>query len=275
MSDLIKGVQKWLDEQGYPLEMKVASAFRAAGFEVTQAGHYIDPETGKSREIDIVAIAPDIIGITRIYFVLECKSSKKPWILFTSPEGHHRVFSYALASESARNVIHERFFKPEVSSTELFEGKAPIYDRLKWMRKDKQIGYAARQAHSDTDAAYAALLAAIKAGNYILESQQRPKGDRFTFVFPVVVIDAPLLRCHLDDTDQVRLEEIEEGEVYFSITRPDYIGTCIRIVTTSRLTQFALDARNESERLRLEFQEEEAQIRKAWHAPVPDDPSER
>jgi hypothetical protein len=255
--------------------MKVASAFRAAGFDVTQAGHYIDPETGKSREIDIVAIAPDIWGITRIYFVLECKSSKKPWILFTSPEGRHRVFSYALSSESARNVIHNRFFKPEGSKTDALEGRAPIYDRLKWMRKDEQMGYAARQTHSETDAAYVALLASIKAGNYILESHQGPGRGGFTFAFPVVVIDAPLLRCHLDDSDQVCLEEIEEGEIYFSITQPDYIGTCIRIVTASRLAQFALDARDESERLRLEFQEEEAQIRKAWHAPEPDDPSER
>jgi hypothetical protein len=47
-------VRKWLSEQGFPLEMKVAEAFRSH-FSVRQAQYYTDPESGKLREVDVVA----------------------------------------------------------------------------------------------------------------------------------------------------------------------------------------------------------------------------
>ncbi len=45
-------VKKWLEQQGYPLEMKVAAAFTRAGAVVTQSGYFLTPE-GKGREIDV------------------------------------------------------------------------------------------------------------------------------------------------------------------------------------------------------------------------------
>ena len=52
-SEMIPKVRNWLETQGYTLEMRAASAFRAIGFDVRQSSHYDDPETGKSREIDV------------------------------------------------------------------------------------------------------------------------------------------------------------------------------------------------------------------------------
>jgi hypothetical protein len=48
-------VSEWLTEQGYPLELRVAQAFTGAGAEVKQAEYFKDSETGKFREIDVVA----------------------------------------------------------------------------------------------------------------------------------------------------------------------------------------------------------------------------
>src|SRR6476469_3471123 len=72
---VISAVRTWLDKQGFPLEMRTASAFRAAGFDVRQSSYYVDAETGKAREIDVIAYDPDplMLGLTRIVFVLECK----------------------------------------------------------------------------------------------------------------------------------------------------------------------------------------------------------
>jgi hypothetical protein len=72
-------VKEWLEKQGFLLEMKTAAAFRDAGFEVRQSSHYVDPDTGKSREIDVLARDPDFLGIVDIQFTIECKASKKPW----------------------------------------------------------------------------------------------------------------------------------------------------------------------------------------------------
>jgi hypothetical protein len=61
---MLEEVQRWLTGQGFPLEMRTASAFSRAGFEVRQSVLYTDSETAKSREIDILAIAPDVLGIS-------------------------------------------------------------------------------------------------------------------------------------------------------------------------------------------------------------------
>ena len=52
-NDLEKRVADWLKTQGYPLEMRVASALREVGFDVSQSEYYNDPDTQTSREIDV------------------------------------------------------------------------------------------------------------------------------------------------------------------------------------------------------------------------------
>ncbi|MCL4303986.1 MAG: hypothetical protein KJ077_50345 [Anaerolineae bacterium] len=47
---------EWLEKQGYPLEMQVASSFKEAGFVVSQSRLYKDPQTSIEREIDIEAV---------------------------------------------------------------------------------------------------------------------------------------------------------------------------------------------------------------------------
>ncbi len=41
-------VHTWLEGEGFPLEMRVAAAFRKAGFEVRQSDVYMDHESGKT-----------------------------------------------------------------------------------------------------------------------------------------------------------------------------------------------------------------------------------
>jgi hypothetical protein len=79
---MTENVRQWLEGEGFPLEMRVAAAFRKTGFDVRQSSLYADPESGKNREIDVIAADPDYIGIVEIHFVVECKSSKKPWVLY-------------------------------------------------------------------------------------------------------------------------------------------------------------------------------------------------
>lgn len=40
---LEKKIEEWLEKQGYPLETRVARAFRNAGFNVVQSDYYRDP----------------------------------------------------------------------------------------------------------------------------------------------------------------------------------------------------------------------------------------
>lgn len=85
--ELNKKITDWVYAQGYPLEMRVARAFRTKKFRTTQSEYYIDPENGDSREIDVVASKQYTIdeSLVKISVCVECKSTKKhPWVVFTS-----------------------------------------------------------------------------------------------------------------------------------------------------------------------------------------------
>ena len=55
MSDLRKGIEDWLNKQGFPLEFKAAQVFAASGYETEQGVYLPDPKEGLLREIDVVA----------------------------------------------------------------------------------------------------------------------------------------------------------------------------------------------------------------------------
>src|SRR5438105_1869889 len=132
---MIPRVRNWLEQQGFTLEMRTAAAFRAAGFEVRQASHYTDAETGKGREIDVVARDPDILGVVDIVFIVECKSATKPWALLCSPDvltGYNRLFAFAAVSEKVVDVIAKSIVE--------------LLPKIGWLRKDSPVGYNLRQA---------------------------------------------------------------------------------------------------------------------------------
>jgi len=253
---MIPKVRAWLDTQGYLLEMRTASAFRAAGFDVRQSSHYVDPETGKSREVDVIALDPDVVGIINISFIVECKSSNKPWVLLCSPDtldGYNRIFAFSVVSDKARKALAGRM--------------SQLLDRIPWLRKSGLIGYSVRQALSDADIAYAAAVSAAKACDVLthgVASSYKP----YAFAFPVIVIGGPLIRCSLAENGDVQLEEVEEGEFLFAAYLPKYFGTCIRVVTSARLTAFAVEAKRVADHIRAEFKSEEDEVRESWRDDV-------
>jgi len=58
-------ISDWLRTQGYPLEMKVASALRKEDFFCQPKPILHRPRTGTSREIDVIATKGDNVGFFR------------------------------------------------------------------------------------------------------------------------------------------------------------------------------------------------------------------
>ncbi len=79
--------------------------------------------------------------------------------------------------------------------------------------------------------------------------------------FPIIVVDAPLTRCVLGESGEIELEEIAEGEFLFVGHK---LGTCIRVVTASRLISFAAEARQVANQLRAELKTEEEAVLESW-----------
>jgi hypothetical protein len=258
---MVPKIQEWLDKRGFTLEMRTASAFRAAGFKVRQSSLYVDPETGKSREIDVVAIDPDVMGVIDIRFVIECKSTEKPWVLLSSPDtldGYNRMFAFAVLSEKARGALIDRF---ELHHADI----GGFFDRLPWLRKEGLIGYSMRQALSDADVAFAAATSVAKACDNFVKKAGGSYGPQLFFGFPVIVIDGPLIRCSLTEDKGVQLEEVSQGEFLFFLSGLMHdFGVCIRVVTISHLESFTLEAKRVADQIREEIKSAEKKIVKSW-----------
>lgn len=243
---------EWLKTTGFPLEMEAASAFRKAGFDVRQSATFPDPQSDKGREIDVLAEDPDLIGIIEVSFVIECKSSSKPWVVFTSDDAlsnYNRLFAFGVTSIAAREVLANRF-------TDL-----PLLGR--YIKRPQQGGYGFRQAlGKESDPAYTAAIGALKASHGVAQDRSSSSIPRFAFAFPVIVIDSPLFECSRKENGELELTEVSNSEFLFSAHIPDHIGCCIKVITKEHLPTFANWAKNLANTIREELKNEEAKALK-------------
>ena len=245
---LSEKVIEWLKTTGFPLEMEAASAFRTVGFDVRQSATFPDPQSDKGREIDVLAQDPDLIGIIEISFVIECKSSSKPWVVFTSDDaltGHNRLFAFGVTSEAARKILAERI------------SNLPLLGR--YIKRPAQGGYGFRQALGrESDPAFTAAIGALKACHGIAQDRASSSIPRLAFAFPVIVIDSPLFECSRKQDGALELIEVSNSEFLFSAHIPDHIGCCVKVITKEHLPDFAQWAKELANTIRGELKGEEA-----------------
>lgn len=250
--DVQSKVLEWLETTGFPLEMAAAEAFRQVGFENRQSITYVDPETKTGREIDVVANRYDWIGVKDINFVIECKSSKNPWIVLTSAEGFgylNIIHAFAVMSDNARAELTKDGWK----ETKTF----PFLDT-----KNRSGGYGFRQAFSRNDTAFEASMNVLKAC-VSLTGQKRTPIPYLSIAFPVIVIDTPLFECQLDDDGQLSLKEVESARYLFSAHIPDLQMTCITVVTKKYLPEYADWAKRVADALDEDLEAESQRILKS------------
>ncbi|WP_353073840.1 hypothetical protein [Tunturiibacter gelidiferens] len=266
---MLDEVKKWLTEQGYPLEMRAAKIFRKAGFEVQQAQLYTDDEAGKRREIDLIAMSPDHVGLTQIAFTIECKSSKKPWILFSSGNnlGQNVYWTYCLMNQATRSVMASIGWD-DLSESDLAP-ESP-FEKFRWLRKSVDTAFSIRQAFNDKDVAYAAVVSSIKAASHLLRAERSSKLPNFRFIFPVVVIDSPLLLCKLGEMGDPELTQVSSGEILFTNPDRNEDMTCVRITTIDELPNLLNEAKIEIKQIRKEFRSSEVALwEERYETPYP------
>lgn len=238
-SELSKRLSKWLEREGYPLEMMVAQTFRRAGFVTIQSEFYDDPETGKSREIDVSAWMQRELHdiLVRVQFCIECKLSKdKPWVMFTSSD--IRLADPARISQRAASILGLALLVSISQREDICN--LPVF------QIPERPGYALTQAFSTGhDVPYTAVISAAKAS--LAEAKDanrwsRTVGPACEIVFPVVVIDGLLFECYLKEAGEVVVEEIEAGTL---VWRSPVVGmphTIVQVVTLPAIGNFVREA---------------------------------
>lgn len=244
-SDLKKRIVKWLDEQGYPLEMAVARAFRRAGFRTIQSEYYKDSETGKPREIDVSAFIDSYAGdagnvLMRIHFCVECKLAKdKPWVMFTSADlvlsDIARVVQRA-ASDLGHDLLRTICRREDIQNLPAF-------------LLPERPGYGLAQAFAGgQDVPYSAIMGAAKAAiAEVKESNSySPDFPICEISFPVVVVDGKLFECFLGHAGKVIIEEIKAGTILWRSPIVGMPHTIVQVVTLPAVDDFLKGAKETS-----------------------------
>ena len=235
-NNLKKSVSAWLEEQGYPLEMRVASILKKEGFRVIQSEYFSDPETGDSRELDIVAYAQKQIGevLIRVSLIIECKRSvDKPWLLFKSKES--RLANPARVVQRATNTLGSIYLRElcqneEVQKLSLFSlAENPAYGVTQALTSGKDICYSAL-----TSVSKAARATVLKQENYY----NRPV-KLCSIVFPVVAVSGRLFEVFLDKNTNVVVEEIENGTLLWRNSIVGAPHTIINLVAEPNFEHFS------------------------------------
>lgn len=247
---LSEKVKEWLKTTGFPLEMQAAAAFRDAGFYVRQSSTFSDPQSDKGREIDILATDPDWLGVVEISFVIECKSSSKPWVVLTSDDafsGFSRLHAMCMTSSDAKEAIATRIFNNG--------GIKRIFDR------DDRGGYGFRQALcKDADPAYVAAMSSLKACYELNRSRHASSVPRLSFSFPVIVVDSPLFECAMNSDGELVLTEVPMSEFLFSAYIPENVSCAIKVVSNRHLSAFSEWAMETAKLLRKELKSDEDRV---------------
>jgi hypothetical protein len=230
-NDLKTKVHKWLNDQGYPLEMQVAKSFLGSSYKVTQSYFYTDPENSDSREIDVVASYSDHLGHLTISLIFECKSCKdKPWILFTSESSTffgNRVNAFAVIDGFTRGTV-----------LEAFRNTGPEEFKFPWFNKHIRNGYGISAVFNNGggDVTYTAIMSVLKASIAIMRESSDDSFPRVQLNFPIIVTDSPLFEAYMNENGEIKLNEITDGYLSFYKEISNYEGTFIHIISSKHLS---------------------------------------
>jgi hypothetical protein len=218
-------VASWLEEQGYPLEMRTARALRERRVPVKVSHYYTDIDTGQQRETDVYAwvtrefrhsdeLGNAVDATDEVCVVIECKSARaKPWVLFSDD----KPIDADVASLHARRSLHIAI--PNNHWLQHMTGFSQPYCSVSLLDGFEPVGYSMVRAlgHGNDDAAYGAMMSVAKAAAGVSE-QLRVRSSalrviRRALVFPVLLVDAPLLHCKLDASGEIQLVLVDCGTV--------------------------------------------------------------
>jgi len=225
--------RRWLETTGFPLEMRVAREARRAGpLWVDQSRPFVDPETGKLRETDVVVgMGPQNKQADGyVFLVVECKAKPAPWIVFDDGDLPSDDADLRLARTPSRSPADAYGdAKDVIVVSGAFTGNTLL--------KPSRMGFGVIEATfkdrpSERNAAWDAVRSAVSAAHGVIKefsSQQIASRAPALVAFPVVVTSGGLFRSFLDG-DSIAVEKIDRGEV---IVRTEATSEDVRCLVVS------------------------------------------
>jgi hypothetical protein len=210
MSEVKTKIEEWIKKCGFPLEMKVAKSFIKAGFDVGQSVYYMDSESEKFRETDIIATKSNLInGVwVNIALVIECKSTiDKPWVILIN-DGL-KYYHDDLPAYITNNGL--KFLK---ATRENEEFKSDFL-----FRNSRKIGYSLITAFNKDgkEPSYEAIQSLTKACEYFVKECSNKREYQINIYLPIIIVEGMLFNATLTETEELKIEQVNNSE--FQITR--------------------------------------------------------
>jgi len=254
-----------IQKSGFGSEMKALQIIKKAGWTATGSVHYVDLDTGATRESDIEAhhvcaeSSNDERNIRFQSFLslsIEVKKSERPWIVF------REIPSYPFQLHGASS---ELTFTDGLRSTRV--GLLHVIGATSLATLNGWYGNGIHEAFKSPDQPsrwYAAFVSVCKAaehelgGNSWLVDESKPI-DHFPYLWfsrPVVVLDGQLISAKLDANDELVLEEEKWCSVKFAYKTASYQRDkyFVDVVTLGALEEFLAHQSRRNEKLATSLQ---------------------
>ncbi|ETT67654.1 hypothetical protein MHI43_13070 [Paenibacillus sp. FSL H8-0457] len=223
-------LMEWFNRHGYQLEMKLGRKMNDANYFTRNSEYYIDQDSNKFREIDVISQFKEPTGLLNIFFVFECKSSKSnPYVLFTSKDTlnyRNKFLSFSYNSQLSREILIENYNEIE---------------NMPWLNKDGRIGYNLVQGFKDDQSStYQAVTGVLKASKYTFDNIRI--SDGYNFVFPIILVEGELFECYLDEHYETKFESIQRGFLLEDISIGNSYSPCILVMRFDFLDSFLEEA---------------------------------
>ncbi|GGD99613.1 hypothetical protein [Planktosalinus lacus] len=205
--------KKILDDiniSGFQTELEVASILKKNGWKVEPNTNYVDYDSNKSREIDIIAYKNPSGGsiYLELHLVVEVKKSNKPWIVFTSE------FKQTFYHRYASGLLKKFANKKKGFKSNILTRKSPnsSFERIGTSYKE------AFKKPNEPSKIYEALLSACKASLFRFTEEAPPKElerDPFDpnhpveiYIYhPIIVLEGILIEAYLNEEGEIEISE--------------------------------------------------------------------
>ena len=242
MTSALEGVRDWLNEEGFPFEMRVTKTFISRGFGAVQGEYYIDPDSGKPREMDVIASLAPLSGSEDfsilLQFIVECKVIRdKQWVLFTGANSFQQpVIAIPSEYQQPGGILCSNLLSIEtLPSPGFFKGPS-------------RTAYSITTAHQNNDDRAYKAISNVRRASRNAKFHSGPfsailKKHNIQIMVPLAVIDGLLFRAFLDGTGELVVENIQSGrlslkygdpneEAVIDIVKYDYLNTYLDQVKT-------------------------------------------
>jgi hypothetical protein len=242
-------VLEWIEQNGYPFELRVAQRCAALGWNVSHGDMFEDVSSGKLRQGDLTAWAlrptPDSKAWARMELAIECKRpTAAPWVAFRSRLRTNEDMLPTLCGRGVlgvfalRQILSRRASFPLVLLADDLIAHTVVQTMGKKEDPDLNPAYAAIRT-----ATSAALASARFLDNAYLEG--RPPFF-LQITLPVVVVDSELFEYTASDSSGPQLESLR----WCAVTCPDATRGAAPaisyVVAGAHVTEFLQQALNEA-----------------------------